>query len=127
MSDEPKDASCVLPSAMIWGFQFNALLRLLMLITLCLYLGPDWQDNILGLTTPTQTGIPIIQALPNSTNSIPATTSMTTIPYLLSMVGIITCIASSSRQVWAFARNKGFSFSRFIEYVSQLGPPSQPV
>ena len=122
MSEELKDASRVLPSAMMWGSFFNALLGLLMLITLCFCLGPDWQDNVLGLTNPTQTGIPIIQVLYNSTNSIAATTFMTTILILLSMVGTITCIASSSRQVWAFARDKGFPFSSFIEYVRRLGP-----
>ena len=120
MSEELKDASRVLPSAMMWGSLFNALLGLVMLITLCFCLGPDWQDNVLGFTNPTQTGIPIIQVLYNSTNSIAATTFMTTILILLSMVGTITCIASSSRQVWAFARDKGFPFSSYIEYVSHF-------
>ena len=120
MSEELKDASHVLPSAMMWGSFFNALLGLPMLITLCFCLGPDWQDNVLGLTNPTQAGILIIQVLYNSTNSIAATTFMTTILILLSMVGTITCIASSSRQVWAFARDKGFPFSSFI--VRRLGP-----
>lgn len=120
MSEELKDASRVLPSAMMWGFFFNALLGFLMLVTLCFCLGPDWQDNVLGLTNPTQTGIPIIQVLYNSTHSIAATTFMTTILILLSMVGTITCIASSSRQVWAFARDKGFPFSSYIEYVSHV-------
>ena len=118
MSEELKDASRVLPSAMMWASFCNALLGLLMLITLCFCLGPDWQDNVLGLTNPTQTGIPIIQVLYNSTSSIPATTFMTAILIVLSMVGTITCIASSSRQVWAFARDKGFPFSSYIEYVS---------
>ena len=120
MSEELRDASRVLPSAMMWGSLFNALLGLVMLITLCFCLGPDWQDNVLGLTNPTQTGIPIIQVLYNSTQSIAATTFMTTILILLSMVGTITCIASSSRQVWAFARDKGFPFSSYIEYVSHF-------
>ena len=76
---------------------------------------------MLGLTNPTQTGIPIIQVLYNSTDSmIAATTFMTTILILLSMVGTITCIASSSRRVWVFARDKGFPFSSYIEYVSHV-------
>lgn len=122
MSEELKDASRVLPSAMMWGSFFNALLGLLMLITRCFCLGPEWQDNVLGLTNPTQTGISIIQVLYNSTNSmIAATTFMTTILILLSMVGTITCIASSSRQVWAFARDKGFPFSSYIESCCSAG------
>ena len=35
MSEELKDASRVLPSAMIWGSVFNAMLGMIMLITLC--------------------------------------------------------------------------------------------
>ena len=117
MSEELKDASRVLPSAMMWASFCNAALGLIMLVTFCFCLGPDWQDNVLGLTEDTQTGVPIIQVLYQSTNSIPGTVVMTTVLIVLSMVGTITCIASSSRQVWAFARDKGFPFSSYIEYV----------
>lgn len=119
MSEELKDASLVLPSAMMWASFLNAFLGLVMLITYCFCLGPDWQDNVIGDST--QTGIPIIQVLYTSTNSINGTIILTTILILLSMVGTITVIASSSRQVWAFARDKGFPFSSSIEYVS--APP----
>ena len=121
MSEELKDASRVLPSALMWGSVCNCLLGLLMVITLCFCLGPNWQDDVLGLTTPTQTGIPIIQILYNSTNSKAATTFMTVILIVLDSVALITCIASTSRQVWAFARDKGFPFSAFIEHVSRPG------
>ena len=36
---------------------------------------------------------------------------------LATLVGTITCIASASRQVWAFARDRGFPVSEFIEHV----------
>ena len=107
MYKEPNDASRVLLSVMMWGAVRNAALGFIMLVTLCFCLGPDWQDNVLGLTTPTQTGIPIIQVLYNSTTSIAATTVMSTILILLSLADTIAVIASSSRQVWAFARDKG--------------------
>ena len=35
---------------------------------------------------------------------------MTTVLIVLDLVAVITCIASTSRQVWAFARDKGFPF-----------------
>ena len=126
MSEELKDASRVLPSAMMWASFFNAALGLIMLITFCFCLGPDWQDNVLGLTTPTQTGVPIIQVLYQSTNSMSGTMVMTTVLIVLSMVGTITCIASSSRQIWAFARDKGLPFSSYIEYVSPSPRPFYP-
>ena len=129
LSEELKDSSRVLPSAMMWASVCNAALGFIMLVTLCFCLGPDWQDNVLGFTTPTQTGIPIIQVLYNSTNSAAAATVMTTILILLSLAGTIAVIASSSRQVWAFARDKGFPFSSYIEYVSgrQTILPFRPI
>ena len=120
MLEELKDASRVLPSAMMWGSVFSATLGMIMLITLCFCLGPDWQDTVLGLNTDTQTGIHVIQVLYNSTNSITGTTVMTTLLILLSLVGTITTVAASSRQVWAFARDKGLP--SYIEHVS-LEPP----
>ena len=119
MSEELKDASRVLPSAMMWATICNACFGLIMMITYCFCLGPDWQTNVLGLDPeqPTQTGVAIIQVIWQSTNSIPGTIVMTFVLILLSMVGTITCIASSSRQVWAFARDRGFPFSSYIEYV----------
>ena len=46
---------------------------------------------------------------------------MTVILIVLDTVALITCIASTSRQVWAFARDKGFPFSGFLEHVSRPG------
>jgi amino acid transporter len=37
----------------------------------------------------------------------------------------IACIAATSRQIWAFARNKGLPFSTFIAPVR--APVSSPV
>lgn len=53
MSEELKDASRVLPSAKMWGLVFNATLGLIILITFCFCLGPDWQNTVLGLNTHT--------------------------------------------------------------------------
>ena len=118
MSEELKDSSRVLPSAMMWASVCNAAMGFIMLVTSCFCLGPDWQESVLGLTEPTQTGIPIIQVLYNSTGSKTATVLMTLILIVVSFVATIAVIASSSRQVWAFARDKGFPFSAYIGHVS---------
>ena len=111
MAEELKDASRVLPSAMVWATFFNGLLGLVMLITFCFCLGNV--DDVLN----SPTGVPIIQVLYNSTGSMAGTTVLTVVLILLSLVGTITCVAASSRQVWAFARDKGFPFSGFIAFV----------
>lgn len=111
MAEELKDASRVLPSAMVWATFFNGLLGLVMLITFCFCLGNV--DDVLN----SPTGVPIIQVLYNSTGSMAGTTVLTVILILLSLIGTITCVAASSRQMWAFARDKGFPFSDFIAFV----------
>lgn len=111
MAEELKDASRVLPSAMVWATFFNGLLGLVMLITFCFCLGNV--DDVLN----SPTGVPIIQVLYNSTASMAGTTVLTVVLILSSMVSTITCAAASSRQMWAFARDKGFPFSGFIAFV----------
>ncbi len=112
MSEELKDASRVLPSAMVWATVFNGILGLSMLITLCFCIGNV--DDVLNGPT----GIPVIQVLYNSTGSFAGTVVMTVVLILLSLVGTITCIAASSPQMWAFARDEGFPFSSYIGHVS---------
>ncbi|KAL8985019.1 MAG: hypothetical protein Q9205_001159 [Flavoplaca limonia] len=111
MSEELKDAGRVLPSAMVWATFFNGLLGLTMTITLCFCIGDI--DGVLN----SPTGIPVMQVLYNSTGSFTTTVIMTTVLIILSMVGTITVIAATSRQMWAFARDKGLPFSSYIEYV----------
>lgn len=120
MAEEIEDAGRVLPSAMMWASVCNDSLGFIILVTLCFCLGLDWQQSVLGFTEPTQTGIPVIQVLYNSTGSVAATCVLTTILILLSLVGTITVIASSSRQVWAFARDQGFPFFSFNGHLSTI-------
>ena len=119
MSEELKNSARVLPSAMMWGSVLNAVLGFVMLVTLCFCLGPDWQDGVLGLgDTPTQTGIPIVEVMYRSTGSIAATSILIALLIMLSAIGTVTVIATSSRQVWAFARDGGLPYSRMIRHVS---------
>ncbi|KAI4284190.1 MAG: hypothetical protein L6R38_001606 [Xanthoria sp. 2 TBL-2021] len=82
-----------------------------MIITLCFCIGDI--DGVLNSST----SIPIIQVLYNSTGSYTATVVMTTVLIVLCMVGTITAIAATSRQMWAFACDKGLPFSSYIEYA----------
>ena len=112
MSEALKDAGRVLPSAMVWATFFNGLLGLTMIITLCFCIGDV--DGVLN----SPTGIPVMQVLYNFTGSFTTTVIMSTVLIILSMVGTVTVIAATSRQMWAFARDKGLPFSSYVEYVS---------
>ena len=121
MAEELKDAGSVLPKAMVWSTAVNAFFGLVMIITLCFCIG----DIEAVLDSPT--GYPIIQVLYNSTGSYSGTVVMTVLLLILSLVGTITCVAATSRQMWAFARDKGFPFSSYIERVRFLiALPSSP-
>jgi choline transport protein len=70
------------------------------------------------LSTPT--GYPYIQIFYNVTGSLAATNAMTALILILGFFGNVTVMAGSSRQLFAFARDEGMPFSKWIAKVSKL-------
>lgn len=68
------------------------------------------------LQTPTR--YPFIQIFYNVTGSLPATNAMTALIIILGWFGNLTIMAGSSRQLFAFARDDGMPFSRWISKVT---------
>lgn len=114
MSEELRDASKTLPRAMVATALINGSMGFIMLITFCMVLGNVEEV----LATPTMQ--PFIQVFYNSTQSYSGTNVMTTIMIVMATFGCVTNIATSSRQLWAFARDQGLPFSAWLAYV----PPS---
>ncbi|KAL4887126.1 amino acid/polyamine transporter I [Aspergillus karnatakaensis] len=112
MCEEIKDASRTLPKAMMSAVAVNAVLGFIMIITICFTLGDV--DNILN----TPTGFPFIQIFYNTTQSYAATNVMTAILIVTLTASTITEVATASRQLWSFARDKGLPFSSFFAYVT---------
>src|SRR5271154_3827037 len=112
MSEEIKDASVVLPRAIMWAAGINGTLGWIMLITFCFTSG----DLTTILESPT--GYPFIQVFYDTTNSKAGTSIMTAILIVNITSACISTVATVSRQTWAFARDKGLPFSSFIGYVS---------
>ena len=117
MSEEIKDASFVLPRAMMWTAILNGTLGFIMLITFCFCLGNV--DEI--LSNPDV--MPFVQVFFNATNSRAGTSIMTTILIILTTCGCISNVATASRQMFAFARDNGLPFSKYLAYVSPKPPP----
>ena len=111
MSEEIKDASVVLPKAIMWAAGVNGTMGWVMLITFCMTLG----DIFEVLHTPT--GYPFIQVFFNVTKSYGATSIMTAILIINITSACISTVATVSRQTWSFARDKGLPFSGFIAHV----------
>lgn len=97
---------------MITSVVLNAVSGFAMLVTVCFTMG-DVQDIL-----STATGYPFIQVFYNATNSLPGTNAMTAIIILTLTASSITEVATASRQLWSFARDRGLPFSEFFGYVS---------
>ncbi|KAF2187994.1 amino acid transporter [Zopfia rhizophila CBS 207.26] len=111
MSEELRDASYTLPRAMIWTAVSNSILGLLMLITMCFCLG-DVESII-----KTPTGYPFIQVIFNATESRVGTTVLASITVIMAIFGCVNNVATSSRQLFAFARDHGLPFGTFLAQV----------
>ncbi|KAJ9142926.1 Amino acid permease [Pleurostoma richardsiae] len=112
MSEEIKDASIVLPKAIMWAAAVNGSMGWIMLITFCFTMGSAFDI----IDTPT--GYPFIQVFFNVTKSHAATSIMTAILIVNITSACISTVATVSRQTWAFARDNGLPFSSFISHVS---------
>lgn len=111
-AEEIKDASRVLPLGMVWTLILNGTTGFVMLITYTFCLGDI--DKLIE----TETGFPFIQVFLNATNSVGGATGMTVIIMVLQFCAAISNVATTSRQLYAFARDNGLPFSSFLAHVS---------
>ncbi|ORX94415.1 GABA permease [Clohesyomyces aquaticus] len=112
LSEELRDASWVLPRAMVATALVNYLLGFIMTLTVMSRLG----DDIPALLT-TPFGQPWMQVLLNATGSKTTTSIMAATTCILLILCSINVIITSSRQLFAFARDQGLPFSSFLAYV----------
>lgn len=117
LSEELRDAAWVLPRAMVGTALVNYALGFIMTVTVMSTLGLD----IPSLLT-TRFAQPWIQVLLNATESRVATSMMTALLCVLLLFCAINQITTSSRQLFAFARDKGLPFSEFLAYVGYSFP-----
>ncbi|KAM0722080.1 hypothetical protein Q7P37_003006 [Cladosporium fusiforme] len=127
MSEETKDASKTIPLVVVWAVVANAVMLLVVGITFIFCLGD--LDSVLN----SPTGQPVIQVFYNATQSIAGTTVMVVVVIVILMSACVGQVATSSRQMWSFARDQaphhgymhaltstisiGLPGSRFLENV----------
>jgi amino acid transporter len=114
-AEEVKDASRTIPKAILTSLPLNASLGFIMIVTLCFCT----VDVDAVLSSPVGlAGYPFLQIFHDATKSLGATTVMTVIP-LISLVGsVVAETATSSRQLWSFARDGGVPFAAQVASVS---------
>lgn len=95
----------------MYSFALNGLLGFIMVITLCFSLGD------VASVTETNFSFPFIQIFYDTTRSVAATDATVSLVVVTLFFSVVGEIATSSRQLWSFARDKGLPFSSKIAYV----------
>lgn len=91
------------------SYLLNVFLGIIMLITILFCIGD--LNNALSSSAP-------YQVLFNNTGKTGVALLLNIIVFLLVFSGNITALATCSRELWAFSRDKGFPFSKWISRVS---------
>lgn len=95
----------------MWSVYLNGTMGFIMAITMCYCLGD------LTEVLETKTGYPFIQVFYNATQSLAATNVMVSIIIVTITACCVSAVATSSRQLWSFARDKGVPYSDWLAYV----------
>ncbi|OAQ74176.1 amino acid transporter [Pochonia chlamydosporia 170] len=111
MAEEIKDAGVVVPRSMVWSFLINVPFTFGLLIAYLFCIG-NVEEALAS-----KTGFPFMYVFQNATKSISATTGLTIVVLVLLTMITISALASTSRQTFAFARDKGLPFSNWLGTV----------
>ncbi|KAF2112669.1 amino acid permease 2 [Lophiotrema nucula] len=112
MSEEIKDAGKTVPRAMIGSYVVNGILGLIFLVSYMFMM----TDVETALNDPT--GYPHIWVFSQAV-SAGGVVALNVIPTILIFAGTLSFNLSTSRQTWAFARDKGLPFSSWIGRVNK--------
>jgi len=110
MSEEIKDAGVTVPHAMIGSYLLNGLLGLVFLISYLFAI----TDVDGAVNDPS--GYPFLFVFKGAF-TLGGVNALTVIPLVLIFAGTVSFNLSTSRQTWAFARDQGLPFSRWIAHV----------
>ena len=114
MSEDTQHVASVIPRAMVWSYFTIGLLDFAMLLVVCfIWVDPDFY------THSSYAFLGLFMAVTGSANGAIAITS---IMILLTVLSLVNVIASTLRQVLAFARDDGLSLSRWISKVNKRTP-----
>ncbi|KAJ4363456.1 hypothetical protein N0V83_009749 [Neocucurbitaria cava] len=112
MAEEIKDAGKTVPRAMIGAYLMNGALGIIFLISY-MFMITDVEAAL-----DDATGYPHIWVFSQAV-SAGGVVALNAIPTVLIFAGTLTFNLSTSRQTWAFARDRGLPFSNWIGHVDQ--------
>ncbi|KAL5337416.1 amino acid/polyamine transporter I [Aspergillus crustosus] len=112
MSEEIENAEVIVPRAILLSVLINGLLGFAMLLALLFCLG----DIETALATPT--GYPFMEVFRSGTGSVGGAAAMSAIVITVCICSTTGMLAATSRQFWAFARDRGVPGWRIWTKVS---------
>lgn len=110
MAEEVKDAGRNVPIAIVWSYVGNGLIALVFLVTF-LFAMPSVEEAL-----DDESGFPFIYVF-QKTVSTGGVNAMTIMVLILVIASNVSFNASTSRQTFAFARDNGLPFARWISHV----------
>ena len=110
-AEEVEEASLIVPRCMWWSYLLNLFMGIVILITMLFCIG--------DLNTEINSPAPYLNLFKN-TGSTRIALLLSIVLLLLIFSGNVTALASASRETWAFSRDKGFPFSRWIARVHHI-------
>ncbi|KAF2822893.1 GABA permease [Ophiobolus disseminans] len=117
MTEEIKNARKEAPRAIILSVYIGFFTGFIWLIALCFCIGD------VETTGGTATGVPVIEIMFNSTNSIAGASTLASMIAVIAIVASNSLMAEGSRAVFAFARDNGLPFSELLSTVSARHVP----
>ncbi|GKU10341.1 unnamed protein product [Fusarium langsethiae] len=113
LAEELPHASRNVPIAIIGSISINGILGLAFTLVLLFSSGP--LENLLQ----SPTGFPFIQLYLDATKSHVGTTILTIFIIMMALAGAVAGLTSTSRTLWAFARDDATPFSNFLSTMKR--------
>ena len=113
LAEEMPHASRNVPLAMVGSVTVNGILG----IGYCIML--LFSTGTLDALLATPTGFPFMQIFLDATKSTAGTTILSLIVTLIAIAATVAGVTSTSRTVWAFARDRATPFDRYLAQVNQ--------
>lgn len=123
MAEEVKNADVTVPWSMLVTTLLNGAFGFGIVVAV-LYVTIDIQSVLMSPTG--QLGYPYMQIFYDATGSKGGATAMICILIVMTVCGTIAALATASRLIWAFARDRGIPFWRQVSRVSGLLCPTIP-
>ena len=113
MAEETKDASLNVPRGIIGSYVIGALSGLIMLITFCFAYTPQALDSDVMAAT----NFAFMAVYETTTGTAGGAQALIAVIIVLTFFSATNFMASASRQTYAFARDGGMPFSKYISKV----------